>query len=119
MSGVNERRTPTQNPARRILVRTRTKWLWMYWRPSRPPLRLSGCIIRFPGPREQKTANRTYPRPRRAGPTASGSVGSLAARPSPIPELLRLIPGGQNGLGEALPTKYFLSILTDFEPGEE
>src|SRR5258706_1984557 len=38
---------------------------------------------------------------------------------SPIPELMRLLPGGQNGLGEAIPTKYFLNILADFKPGEE
>jgi hypothetical protein len=38
---------------------------------------------------------------------------------SPIPELMRLLPGGQNGLGENIPTKYFLNILADFKPGEE
>ena len=38
---------------------------------------------------------------------------------SPIPELMRLLPGGANGLGEDIPTKYFINVLADFKPGEE
>src|SRR5436309_2666859 len=37
---------------------------------------------------------------------------------SPIPELLRLLPGGENGLGEGIPTKYFIDVFADFAPGQ-
>ena len=42
--------------------------------------------------------------------------GTWQVEPSPISELLALIPGGQNGLGEGIPSKYFLNILADFTP---
>ncbi len=45
--------------------------------------------------------------------------GVWMAESSPIPDLIRLLPGGVNGLGENIPSKYFLSILADFKPGEE
>jgi hypothetical protein len=45
--------------------------------------------------------------------------GVWQAEGSPIPELINLLPGGQNGLGEDIPTKYFLNVLADFKPGEE
>jgi hypothetical protein len=38
---------------------------------------------------------------------------------SPIPELMPLLPGGANGLGEDIPTKYFIDVLADFKSGEE
>jgi hypothetical protein len=45
-------------------------------------------------------------------------TGIWQADSSPIPELLSLLPGGSNGLGEDIPSKYFLDILADFKPGE-
>ncbi len=44
--------------------------------------------------------------------------GVWMAESSPIPELIRLLPGGVNGLGESIPSKYFLDILADFKQGE-
>src|SRR2546430_13266524 len=41
--------------------------------------------------------------------------GVWQAEGAPIPELIRLLPVGQNGLGEPIPAKYFLNILTDFK----
>jgi hypothetical protein len=41
------------------------------------------------------------------------------ARASPIPELIKMVPGGQNGLGEDIPTKYFVNLLADFPRGQE
>ena len=56
-------------------------------------------------------------------PRASNGKQDLSGiwRPesSPIPELVRLLPGGQQGLGEVVPNKYFINILADFKPGEE
>ena len=45
--------------------------------------------------------------------------GIWMAESSPIPELISLLPGGVNGLGESIPSKYFLDILADFKRGEE
>src|SRR5579863_4128866 len=36
-----------------------------------------------------------------------------------FPPGVGLLPGGENGLGEDDPQKYFLNILADFKPGEE
>jgi hypothetical protein len=44
--------------------------------------------------------------------------GIWQAEAAPIPDLIRLLPGGVNGLGEATPSKYFLNILADFKPDE-
>jgi hypothetical protein len=44
--------------------------------------------------------------------------GIWQAEPAPIKDLMRLLPGGANGLGEAIPSKYFLNILADFKPEE-
>jgi hypothetical protein len=40
------------------------------------------------------------------------------AEATPIPDLMRLLPGGVNGLGEGVPNKYFINILADFKPEE-
>jgi hypothetical protein len=45
--------------------------------------------------------------------------GIWMAQSSPIPELIELLPGGINGLGESTPSKYFLNILADFKKGQE
>jgi hypothetical protein len=44
--------------------------------------------------------------------------GLWQAEHATIPELRRLMEGGVNGLGEDLPSKYFIDILADFKPGE-
>ena len=56
---------------------------------------------------------------RRASNGKPDLAGIWLPEASPIPDLMRLLPGGQNGLGENIPTKYFLNILADFKPGEE
>src|SRR3954464_12380943 len=38
---------------------------------------------------------------------------------SPIPELIKLLPGGENGLGEDLPNKHFIDIYADYDFGKE
>ena len=44
--------------------------------------------------------------------------GVWQAEDTPIPELVQLIPGGVNGLGESVPNKYFINILADFKAEE-
>jgi hypothetical protein len=44
--------------------------------------------------------------------------GVWQAEASPIPELIHLLPGGENGLGEAVPTKYFINLFADLKPEE-
>ena len=41
------------------------------------------------------------------------------AEPAPSPELIKLVPGGQNGLGEDVPSKYFINLLADYPRGQE
>jgi hypothetical protein len=44
-------------------------------------------------------------------------TGVWQAEPTPIEELMRMLPGGVSALGEGLPSKYFVNILADFKPG--
>lgn len=45
--------------------------------------------------------------------------GVWQIEPSPIPELIKLLPGGENGLGEDIPNKYFINIYADYDFGKE
>lgn len=78
--------------------------------------------IHHPTPGLPRTADG---QPRLADPaprTAHGHPdlsGVWQAEGAPIPELLKMVPGGQNGLGEDIPSKYFLDVLSDFAPGRE
>jgi hypothetical protein len=62
--------------------------------------------------------NLTAPAPR-ASHGKPDLSGIWMAQSSPIPELISLLPGGINGLGEFTPSNYFLDILADFKPNEE
>jgi hypothetical protein len=64
------------------------------------------------------TARLTAPAPRTADGTPDLS-GVWQAEGSPIPELIKLLPRGENGLGEDVPNKHFISIFADFAPGAE
>ena len=44
--------------------------------------------------------------------------GIWQAEGAPIEELVKLLPSGANGLGEATPSRYFLNILSDFQADE-
>jgi hypothetical protein len=62
--------------------------------------------------------NLTAPVPRAANrkPDLTG-VWQIEA--SPIPELIELLPGGENGLGEDVPNKHFVNIYADYGFGKE
>lgn len=81
-----------------------------------------GQWVNHPSPGTPRTKdgkpNLTAPAPRASNGKPDLS-GVWQAQASPIPELLRLLPGGGNGLGEDIPTKYFINIFADFNPGEE
>jgi hypothetical protein len=80
-----------------------------------------GQWIKYPVPGTPRTAdgkpNLSAPAPRAANgkPDLSG-VWQVEA--SPIPELMKLLPGGENGLGEAIPSKYFVNLFSDLKPDE-
>src|SRR4051794_25002304 len=60
--------------------------------------------------------NAPVPRSASKKPDLSG-VWQIEA--SPIPELIKLLPGGENGLGEDLPNKHFIDIYADYDFGKE
>jgi len=60
--------------------------------------------------------NAPVPRSASRKPDLSG-VWQIEA--SPIPELIKLLPGGENGLGEDLPNKHFIDIYADYDFGKE
>ena len=78
--------------------------------------------VKHPSPDLPRTAdgkpNLTAPAPRTAHGTPDLS-GVWQAEAAPIPELIKLLPGGQNGLGEDIPSKYFINLLSDFPRGQE
>jgi hypothetical protein len=45
--------------------------------------------------------------------------GVWQAEAASIPELMKLLPGGENGLGEDIPSKYFINIFADYDRGQE
>jgi hypothetical protein len=78
--------------------------------------------LNYPAPGTPRThdgkPNLAGPAPRARGGKPDLS-GIWEAQASPIPELMALLPGGGNGLGEDIPNKYFIDILADFKPAEE
>jgi len=78
--------------------------------------------VSYPSPGVPRTTdgkpNLTAPAPR-DGHRRPDLSGVWQADGAPIPQLIRLLPGGENGLGEDIPTLYFINILADFERGKE
>ena len=101
-------------------MRIQNKWFWILL--AAASVTTNAQWLHHPAPGTPRTKdgkpNLSAPAPRASNgkPDLSGIWQPEA---SPIPDLIRLIPGGQNGLGEATPNKYFLNILADFKPGEE
>jgi hypothetical protein len=80
-----------------------------------------GQWIKYPVPGTPRTAdgkpNLAAPTPRAANGKPDLS-GIWQAEGAPIPELMKLLPGGENGLGEAIPAKYFINFFADLKPEE-
>ena len=78
--------------------------------------------VKHPSPDLPRTADGkpdlSAPAPRTADgrPDLSGVWQAEAA---PIPDLIKMLPGGQNGLGEDIPSKYFINLLADYPRGHE
>jgi len=92
------------------------------------PLCAHGQWLNQPDPRTPRTRdgkpNLSAPAPRvHSKPDLSG-IWQAESTPRKIlatmfPPGVGLLPGGENGLGEDDPQKYFLNVLADFKPGEE
>jgi hypothetical protein len=80
-----------------------------------------GQWIKYPVPGTPRTANGkpnlSAPAPRAANGKPD-LTGIWQAEASPFPELMKLLPGGENGLGEAVPAKYFINFFADLKPEE-
>jgi hypothetical protein len=78
-----------------------------------------GQWIKYPVPGTPRAAdgkpNISAPAPRAANGKPDLS-GIWQAEPAPIPELMKMLPGGENGLGEAIPSKYFINLFADLKP---
>lgn len=78
--------------------------------------------VKYPTPGLPRTKdnkpdlNAPAPRTRDGKPDLSGVWQAAGA---PIPLLMKLLPGGQNGLGEDIPSQYFVNIFSDFNRGQE
>ena len=101
-------------------MHSRNKWFWILLTAASATAEAQWLHHPVPGTPRTKDGkpNLSAPAPRASNgkPDLSGIWQPEA---SPIPELMRLLPDGQNGLGEDIPTKYFLNIFADFKPGEE
>jgi len=79
--------------------------------------------VNHPTPDLPRTAdgkpNLAAPAPRTGAHGTPDLSGVWQAEPAPIPELIKMLPGGQNGLGEDIPSKYFINILADYSRGRE
>jgi hypothetical protein len=86
------------------------------------PLCAGAQWVKHPTPGLPRTAdgrpNLAAPAPRSAHKTPDLS-GVWQAEPAPIPELMKMVAGGQNGLGEDIPSKYFINVLADYARGHE
>src|SRR5271167_2011907 len=92
------------------------------------PLCAHAQWLNYPGPNTPRSKdgkpNLSAPAPRLHGkPDLSGiwqpESSSRKELTSLFPPGVGLLPGGENGLGETDPPKYFMNILADFKPEEE
>jgi hypothetical protein len=97
----------------------------------------AGLLFTFPGsaqwvhqpdPRTPRTRdgkpNLSASAPRRDGKPDLSGVWEVESTPREVlaslfPPGVGLLPGGENGLGEDDPSKYFMNILADYKPAEE
>jgi hypothetical protein len=89
---------------------------------------MQGQWLNHPDPNAPRTRdgkpNLLAPALRRNGKPDLSGVWEVESTPrkelaSLLPPGVGLLPGGENGLGEDDPVKYFLNFLSDFKPGQE
>ena len=101
-------------------MRNRTAWLLIALVAAPLYVNAQWAVYRDPTiPRTQDDKpNLSAPAPRLNGkPDLSGI---WQAESAPVAEIQQfLLPGGINGLGEDLPSKYFFSVFADFPPSQE
>jgi hypothetical protein len=81
------------------------------------PLCIKGQWLNQPDPRAPRTRdgkpNLSAPAPHRSGKPDLSGIWQVESSPSKDVERF-LLPGGENGLGEDTPSKYFLNYFSDF-----
>jgi hypothetical protein len=101
-------------------MRTPHAWLWIVLAAAPSYSHALWAIYRDPAaPRTRDgKPNLSAPAPRINGkPDLSGI---WIAESSPVADIQQfLLPGGINGLGEVLPSKYFFNFFADYQPGQE
>ena len=100
----------------------RNRILWLFTALVAAPLLVNAQWAVYHDPRVPRTKdgkpNLSAPAPRING--KPDLTGIWQAESAPVEEIQRfLLPGGINGLGEDLPTKYFFNFFFDYPPGQE
>jgi hypothetical protein len=92
------------------------------------PLCVQAQWLNHPDPNAPRTKDGkpdlSAPAPRVNGKPDLSGVWQIESSPRSVlvslfPPGVGLLPGGENGLGEIDPQKYFLNILADYKPGQE
>ena len=106
----------------------RNRSVWILLGIITAPLIAGAQWLNRPDPATPRTRdgkpNLSAPAPRVHGKPDLSGIWEPESTPRKIlatmfPPGVGLLPGGENGLGEDDPQKYFLNILADFKPGEE
>jgi hypothetical protein len=107
-------------------MRNRSTWILIALVAA--PLCAHAQWLNHPDPNTPRTKdgkpNLSAPAPRVHGKPDLSGIWQAESTPRKIlaamfPPGVGLLPGGENGLGEDDPQKYFLNILADFKPGQE
>jgi hypothetical protein len=106
----------------------RTELIWMLIALFAVPVSTPAQWLNRPDPNTPRTKdgkpNLSAPAPRVHGKPDLSGIWQAESTPRKelavmFPPGVGLLPGGENGLGEDDPQKYFLNILADFKQGEE
>ena len=100
-------------------MRNRIFWSWVIVAGAAGGAHTQWLNQRVPGTPRLRDGKPNLAAPAPRAPNGKPDLSGIwQAEGAPLEELGKLLPGGTNGLGEDVPSKYFLNILSDFKPEE-